>query len=127
MLGDQLRGVVQKRIALPEKYWDKPGEPVFFTVRSMRVSEFNEYQEAAMRRGDGSISAGALTMTILENHLVSPNIKDAETLREAGLRSPAELVEAKFTPGLVNYIVQAVREISDLMDFEVLVDEAKNA
>lgn len=102
-----------------------------FTIRSMGSSEFFKYQKDATKYKKGKkvdFDSKGFNQTIVINHTVDPNFKDAEFVKKAGCATPEQLIEKVLLSGEVAELAQKITTLSGFEeDLDDLVEEAKNS
>jgi len=114
-----------EQVTVSERLKDYP-----FTIRAMTGPEFQNYQNIATAIGKKNkirFDSKKYNELVILNHVVTPDFKNAETLRTAGFQRPEDFLYKSLLAG---EIAELASKISDLSGFEreeeEAAEEAKN-
>jgi len=98
-----------------------------FTVKPLTEQQLQDYR-VRCRKGkkDADIDGNKLNCLIIANHVVDPNLKDADFLSRAGCATAAEFINKKFKAGVTSKICNAILEASEIGDIAEEIEAAKN-
>ena len=108
-----------------------------FKFKAMTDAQMDEYRESCMKKEivkQGkkakkveSMDFNKFKKLVIVNHVIEPNMADADFLRQGGWLTPSEFIEAKLTPGEVLDLYQAINGLSGFSEkFEEDVEDAEN-
>lgn len=126
LIGHDVTGLTEDVLISPRLPKDKP-----FTIKAMTDEEFYNYQTAATSYGKKGkkikFDGGLFNRTVVINHTVNPNFKDAESIKKAGCATPEQLLSKVLLPGEVTELAERITKLSGFdQDMEDLVNDAKN-
>lgn len=117
---------VTAEVIISQRLMGKP-----FKISAMSSPEFTEYQKAATKIHKGkrvSFDSKLFNETLVINHTLNPNFKDAEFIKKAGCMTPAQLLNKVLLAGEIAELAAKISELSGFdEDMDDLVDEAKNS
>jgi len=96
-----------------------------FVVEPLTEKQLQGYRIRSKKK-DNDIDVNKLNCLVIENHVIDPNLKDADFLEKAKCDTVADFINRKFTAGTTARIVNKIMEISDLSDIDKDIEEAKN-
>lgn len=117
-----------KEVVISERLKDKP-----FTISCIDGVKLNEYQKQCMKvgaKGKREFDTQKFNETIVLNHCVNPNFRDAEWLAKAGCpTNPKALLYKILTGGEVINLAIAIQQFSGFgeVEQEEMVEEVKNS
>lgn len=101
------------------------------TIRPMTSAQFSDYQKRAMafgKKGTTTFNQQLYNELILLNHVVDPDFKDAATMKDAGVQTSEQLINAFLTAGEAAFLVESILRISGFGDsLDDLREQAKNS
>lgn len=116
-------------VVISDRFKDKDGNLLKFKIKAMTNRTFDELRRKCtkIRGRKTDFDANAFNISVVIENTISPDFKDAESLKKLNCMSPDQYVERVLLAG---EIVQLAQEISKLSGFDVemdeLVEEAKN-
>lgn len=103
-----------------------------FIVKPMTVTQHKSYQDQCrgkMNKDGVKFDGLKFNLLVVANHIIEPNLNDAEFLHRSGYPLARDFISAKFKPGEVVDIANKIIELSgfDLDgDINEEIEEAKN-
>lgn len=119
-----------EEVVISDRFRDKDGNLMKFKIRVMTSGDLGEYRKKAVKVKKGKnfeVDSQVLTTSIVVNHTIVPDFKDAESIAKLGCLNPEEYLHKVLLPGEIDDLALRIQELSGFnKDFEELVDEAKN-
>ncbi|RJE84275.1 XkdN-like protein [Paenibacillus sp. 1011MAR3C5] len=122
-----------EEVVISDRFKGKDGKLMKFTIRAMSADDMASYQKRAMKINPKSkdrkveIDSGAISKAIVINHTVVPNFKDAASIQKLGCFDSDGYLQKVLLAGEIEELSKEIQRISGYnMNFEELVDEAKN-
>lgn len=104
------------------------GKP--FKISAMSNAEFSEYQKAATRIQKGkkvSFDSKLFNETLVINHTLTPDFKNADAIKKAGCMTAAQLLNKVLLAGEIAELAERISGLSGFdQSMDEMVDEAKN-
>lgn len=107
-----------------------------FTISAMTGENFSEYQKAAtvigqvgQRKGKKvDFNSKKFNELVVLNHTLTPNFRDAEAIRKAGVLSPEAFMYKVLLAGEIAELASKISTLSGFdSDVEETIEEAKNS
>lgn len=122
---------LEEEVAISDRFKDAEGNLMKFKIRVMTSRELGEYRKKALKIGKRGksyeVDSQVLTNSIVVNHTVVPDFRDAESIKKMGVMTPEDYMHRVLLPGEIDDLALKIQELSGFnKDFEELVDEAKN-
>ena len=117
---------ITEKVIISERLKGKP-----FTIRAMSSNSYSEYQQAAtiIKKGKKvNFNERMFNQSVVLNHCIEPNFKDAELIKKAGCVTPAQLLEKVLRAGEISTLTRKIMELSGFMqDLDEVEEDAKNS
>ncbi|MDD4689999.1 MAG: hypothetical protein PHE51_09675 [Eubacteriales bacterium] len=103
------------------------------TIRPMNGEEFAEYQKLSVKVSGTKAQIKTFdnkrwNEMVVINHVVSPNLRDASLLKDAGCSSPEQFLYKFFASGEIAALVEYISALSGFdQSVMELADEVKNS
>ncbi|MCW2277731.1 phage tail assembly chaperone [Heliophilum fasciatum] len=125
---------ITEDFVVSQRFKDKDGKPVPWTLRTMTEAENEEIRKAATRtvKGKGGIKTPETNVDeylakLTVASVVFPNLKDAELQKSYGVIGAEALLRKMLLPGEYAALVEKVQEMNGYdKDMNDLVEEVKN-
>ncbi len=93
-----------------------------FKIRNLTGTEADEVEKK--NKGNDGVYRNEANYILAA--CIYPNFSDAELIKNAGCRTPIELIDKTLLPGEQDALYRAISEISGFTGFKAQVEEAKN-
>ena len=102
-----------------------------FKVKAITGDQYSSYQTLCIENPNSPkkrrFNLKKFNELIVTNHVIEPNFRDAEWLKEMNCSDPAQLMYKTLLAGEINELAEAILELSGFNnDMEEAIEEAKN-
>ncbi|MEF3309518.1 XkdN-like protein [Paenibacillus sp. GYB004] len=101
-----------------------------FKIKAMTNREFDDIRKRATRISKGrkvEFDAQAFNTTVIINHTLQPDFKDAESIKKLGCTTSEEYLNRVLLSGEIASLAAEIQKLSGFdVEMEDLVEEAKN-
>jgi len=97
-----------------------------FIIKPVTEQQLQTYRLRSRQGKSDTIDASRLNCMVIENHVVDPDLRNADFLAEAKCGTASDFINRKFTAGITARIVNEIMEASDLTDVSEDMEKAKN-
>lgn len=102
-----------------------------FKVKAITGEQYSSYQTLCIENPNSPkkrrFNLKKFNELIVTNHVIEPNFRDAEWLKEMNCSDPAQLMYKTLLAGEINELAEAILELSGFNnDMEETIEEAKN-
>lgn len=119
-----------EEVAISERFKDKDGNLLKFTIRAMKSSTLEDLRKRTMTTKKGGkieVDSQRFAEIVVIEHTVVPDFKDAASIQKLGCTTPADYLNRVLLPGEVAALAEQVQRLSGFSrSMEDLVEEAKN-
>lgn len=103
-----------------------------FEIKAMGGQEYSEYQRMStiIKKGKtgADFNSKKFNELVVVNHVVSPNFREAELIKKAGVTTPEQFMYKTLLAGEINTLSLKIMELSGFhQNMEELVEEGKNS
>ena len=121
---------ITKEVVVSKRLKDENGELFKFKIRPMLQEEYFDYQNqctTAKKNGKIDFNTKLFNQLLILNHVVYPNFRDADFLRNAECMRPEQALNKFLLSGEIQTLAEQIRIVSGFSDsLDDLVDEVKN-
>lgn len=126
---------ITKKVIISDRFKDKDGKVVPFTIRSLSQEEIETIRRSASRpvSKNGVVVAERLDAARFGKELIlasvmEPNFRDSELCKYYGTMDPMDVPGKMLKSGEYNKLTSAISELNGFNDteYEILAEEAKN-
>jgi len=97
-----------------------------FIIKPVTERQLQTYRLRSRQGKSDTIDANRLNCMVIENHVIDPDLRNADFLAEAKCDTASDFINRKFTAGITARIVNEIMEASDLTDVSEDMEKAKN-
>ncbi|KZS45700.1 XkdN-like protein [Paenibacillus glucanolyticus] len=117
-------------VSISPRFKDEKGNPLKFTIKAMTPGEFEDIRKKATQIKKGKkveFDNQLFNLSIAINHTVSPDFRNAESIKKLGVATPEDYVQKVLLAGELSTLVQKINELSGFdVAMNDLVEEVKN-
>ncbi len=114
-----------KEIVVGDRFKNEDGKDFTFTIRSLSGKQIDACREAA-KKGN-RFNVGEFNTKLVCEACTYPNFKDAQSIKERGLHSPAEYLNDVLLPGEIDILSLEIQKLCGYnVSVNELIEEAKN-
>ncbi|TNJ68228.1 XkdN-like protein [Paenibacillus hemerocallicola] len=117
-------------VAISDRFRDADGNLLKFTIRAMKGNTFEDIRKKSMnirKNGKVEMDAQKFNETVVIDHTVVPDFKDAASIQKLGCITPSDYLNRVLLPGEVAELAEQIQRLSGFgRSMEDLVEDAKN-
>lgn len=117
-------------VPISDRFKDREGNLLQFTIKAMTSNAFEEARKKSMKIKKGGkmeMDFQKFNNTIVIEHTIVPDFKDAESIRQIGCANPEDYLSKVLLAGEVAELSDQIQKLSGFnKNMEDLVEEAKN-
>lgn len=117
-------------VIVSDRFKDKEGNLLKFTIKAMTNKEFEDVRKRSMKIMKGhkvEFDAQLFNTSIIINHTLVPDFKDAASIKKLGCTTPEEYLNKVLLSGEIATLANEIQKLSGFdVDINDLVEEAKN-
>jgi len=120
----------EQEVIFSTRFKNADGSPAKAKIIPLSAKQNNEYRKQAtqiMKKGKYDFDQGKYFTTIILEHTVDPDFKDAKAIADMGCQTAEQLLDKLLNAGEVEALSMAILEASGLgQSLEELKDQVKN-
>jgi hypothetical protein len=121
---------VTGEVAISDRFKDADGNLLKFTIRAMKGSTFEDIRKKSTnirKGGKVELDAQKFNETIVIDHTVMPDFKDAASIQKLGCITPSDYLNRVLLPGEVAELSEQIQLLSGFgRSMEDMIETAKN-
>lgn len=120
---------VTDEVFISERFKDEDGKPFLFKIKAMTNKDFNDIRKRAtkVKGRKAEFDVEAFNRSIVIQHTIVPDFKNAESLQGLGCMTPDQYLEKVLLSGEIVELASQIQKLSGFdVEMEALVEEAKN-
>ncbi|MGK5512054.1 phage tail assembly chaperone [Brevibacillus formosus] len=118
-----------EEVYISERFKDEDGNAFLFKIKAMTNKEFNDIRKRAtkVKGRKAEFDVEAFNRSIVIQHTIVPDFKNAESLQGLGCMTPDQYLEKVLLSGEIVELASQIQKLSGFdVEMEALVEEAKN-
>ncbi|RJX40058.1 XkdN-like protein [Paenibacillus pinisoli] len=129
-LNNNLVNNLTEEVVISPRFVDDKGIVMKFKIKAMTNTDFDELRKVSMeikKNRKVEFDSRKFNLNMIINHTITPDFKQAESLKKLGVRTPEEYVESVLLAGEVTTLAEKIQDLSGFnKEMGTLVEEAKN-
>lgn len=123
---------VVNEVIVSDRFKDENGSPLRFKIKAMTNAEFEEARKKATtiktkKGGSFDFDTRKFNETIIINHTINPEFKDANSIQKMGCITPEQYLNKVLLAGEIAELANQIQTLSGFdKTFEEDIEEAKN-
>ncbi|SHN65960.1 phage tail assembly chaperone [Desulfitobacterium chlororespirans] len=123
---------VVNEVIISDRFKDENGSPLRFKIKAMTNAEFEEARKKATtiktkKGGSFDFDTRKFNETIIINHTINPEFKDANSIQKMGCITPEQYLNKVLLAGEIAELANQIQTLSGFdKTFEEDIEEAKN-
>lgn len=129
-LNENLVNGLTDEVVISPRFKDKEGKLLKFKIKALSSPEFESIRKRCMtigKKGKVDFNTQQFNNSIVIEHTIEPNFKDAESLAKVGAINPEDYLNKVLLSGEIATLAEEIQKLSGFnVDMDSLVEEAKN-